>query len=118
MKYTAVDDLDNIRLDDATMGNRRTLAADFRLNSLLIAGSCNDLTHLRPPNGLQLVLDWKYSDDRNTDTLVMQNLGCFQLQAQPGVWNLRLDRGRASELYAIAPRDVPDNMLERVEDGA
>ena len=105
MKYKVEDDLDNIRLDDATMGSRRQVNADFRLTSLLIAGTCTDLTHHKPPNGLQLVLQFMDGSDpsRNTDTLVMQNLGYFQLQAQPGVWTLRLDEGRASELYALAP---------------
>ena len=105
MKYKVEDDLDNIRLDDTTMGARRQVNAEFRLNSLLIAGSCNDLTHHKPPNGLQLVLKFMNGEDstRSTDTLVMQNLGYFQLQAQPGVWTLQLDEGRASELYALAP---------------
>jgi UDP-glucose:Glycoprotein Glucosyltransferase len=39
------------------------------------------------------------------DTLVMQNLGYFQLQANPGLWQLTLAEGRASELYQIADAD-------------
>lgn len=39
----------------------------------------------------------------SADTLVMQNLGYFQLQANPGVWQLQLAPGRASELYHILP---------------
>jgi hypothetical protein len=31
----------------------------------------------------------------------MQNLGYFQLKANPGVWQLRLAEGRASDLYNI-----------------
>ena len=36
----------------------------------------------------------------------MQNLGYFQLQATPGVWDLSLAPGRASELYSlVAPEE-------------
>ena len=38
----------------------------------------------------------------------MQNLGYFQLQAAPGVWNLALAPGRASELYAITAPEGED----------
>jgi hypothetical protein len=34
-----------------------------------------------------------------SDSLVMQNLGYFQLKANPGVWDLALAAGRASALY-------------------
>lgn len=37
----------------------------------------------------------------NADTLVMQNLGYFQLKANPGVWQLQLAEGRGAELYNI-----------------
>lgn len=40
----------------------------------------------------------------------MQNLGYFQLQAQPGLFSLRLAEGRASELYTIA--GVTGNAVE------
>jgi len=106
MKYKVDDDLDNIRLDDATMGARKTVHAEFRLTSLLVSGNCNDLTHYKPPNGLQLVLK-DATDLTNervvTDTLVMQNLGYFQLKTQPGSFRISLAKGRASTLYAIAP---------------
>jgi UDP-glucose:glycoprotein glucosyltransferase len=104
MKYKVEDDLDNIRLDDATMGTRTIVNAEFRLTSLLIAGNCNDLTHYKPPNGLQLVLRDTLTNNVITDTLVMQNLGYFQLRTQPGHYQIALDEGRASELYAITPK--------------
>jgi hypothetical protein len=40
-----------------------------------------------------------------SDTLVMQNLGYFQLQANPGLWRLNLASGRAQELFTIANGD-------------
>ncbi|CAM9945547.1 unnamed protein product, partial [Laminaria digitata] len=39
-----------------------------------------------------------------TDTVVMNNLGYFQLQASPGVWELALADGRASDVYEIIAR--------------
>lgn len=61
------------------------------------------------PNGLQLVLRRAHglSDhpegwpDVKSDTLVMRNLGYFQLQAQPGLWNVSIAEGKGSALYSI-----------------
>ena len=117
MKTKAVDDLDNIRLDDQTMGSRTSVSAEYSLTSILVTGTCEDLTHMQPPNGLQLVLDSEISKQRYADTLVMQNLGYFQLRARPGMYNLRLARGRASKLYSIAPGDVASSSLSKIEDG-
>jgi UDP-glucose:glycoprotein glucosyltransferase len=36
------------------------------------------------------------------DTLVMQNLGYFQLKASPGLWELSIAPGRSRDLYQIA----------------
>jgi len=49
-----------------------------------------------PPNGLQLILSDPSSSNSSSirsDTLVMQNLGYFQLQASPGLWRLGLAQG-------------------------
>lgn len=35
------------------------------------------------------------------DTLVMANLGYWQMKASPGVWYLQLAPGRSSELYTL-----------------
>jgi UDP-glucose:glycoprotein glucosyltransferase len=35
------------------------------------------------------------------DTLVMQNLGYFQLKASPGLWELGIAPGRSRDLYQI-----------------
>lgn len=35
------------------------------------------------------------------DTLVMQNLGYFQLKASPGLWQLSIAPGRSRELYQV-----------------
>ena len=123
MKYKVEDDLDNIRLDDQTMGTRRNVQAEFRLTSLLVAGNCEDLTHYKPPNGLQLVLKDVANDAASgatsatsdasnnivTDTLVMQNLGYYQLKTQPGSFTVSLADGRANELYTIVDESNEEN---------
>lgn len=59
--------------------------------------------HPVPPNGLQLTLTREVNGTvvDQKDTLVMQNLGYFQLQANPGLWKLNLAAGRARDLYMI-----------------
>ena len=44
------------------------------------------------PRGVQLWLGTE-SEPHARDTLVMSNLGYFQLKAQPGAWNLSLAPG-------------------------
>ena len=44
------------------------------------------------PRGVQLWLGTQ-SEPHGRDTLVMSNLGYFQLKAQPGAWNLSLAPG-------------------------
>ncbi|KAJ8555006.1 hypothetical protein ON010_g9476 [Phytophthora cinnamomi] len=106
----AGDDLDNLRVDpDSPTDIKSTTSAVFRLESLLVYGQCRDMTFnmYSPPNGLQLVLEREVGAQLlHRDTLVMKNLGYFQLQATPGVWSLHLARGRAAELFDIIDPDT------------
>ncbi len=52
------------------------------------------------PRGVQLHLG-NAAQPRLVDTLVMSNLGYFQLKAAPGVFALRLAPGRSADLYAV-----------------
>ncbi|DAZ97819.1 TPA: hypothetical protein N0F65_002489 [Lagenidium giganteum] len=103
------DDLDNLRVDPDNVADIRAMkSAEFELKSLLVYGQCRDATNnmYTPPNGLQLVLDRELGNVHlHRDTLVMKNLGYFQLQATPGVWSLHLARGRALELFEIFDED-------------
>jgi UDP-glucose:glycoprotein glucosyltransferase len=45
----------------------------------------------------------------STDTVVMQNLGYFQLQASPGVFDLTIAPGRGRELYSIMNHPSSNN---------
>ena len=95
-------DLDNILLQELEEG--KTLHASFELDSMLVTGSCidrsaktqKDLT----PRGVQLHLG-NATRAHVTDTLVMSNLGYFQLKSSPGHWTLSLAPGRSRELYTV-----------------
>lgn len=39
------------------------------------------------------------------DTIVMANLGYWQLKAAPGVWTLALAPGRSTEIYTLSGKD-------------
>jgi UDP-glucose:glycoprotein glucosyltransferase len=114
-------DLDNIRLGDETlMGDRTTLHATFAMKKLLATGQCHDVTSRVPPNGLQLNLfdaSTSAAGDSSpvADTLVMQNLGYFQLQAVPGRWHIKLAEGRATELFEMAPADETSAPAQHLE---
>lgn len=96
-------DLDNIHLEDVPVG----VNANFELQYLLIEGQCFDETQ-NYPRGLQLILGTNKTSNI-FDTIVMANLGYFQLKAYPGVWHLNLREGRSSDIYAIASHDNTDS---------
>ncbi|KAL3814493.1 hypothetical protein ACJIZ3_015761 [Penstemon smallii] len=93
----AIHDLDNILLEN--LADTRTLQAVYELESLVLTGHCSEKDH-EPPRGLQLILGTKNSPHL-VDTLVMANLGYWQMKAFPGVWYLQLAPGRSSELYVM-----------------
>eukprot|EP00271_Cylindrocystis_brebissonii_P006379 TRINITY_DN19145_c0_g1_i1.p1 TRINITY_DN19145_c0_g1~~TRINITY_DN19145_c0_g1_i1.p1 ORF type:complete len:1550 (-),score=253.58 TRINITY_DN19145_c0_g1_i1:616-4587(-) len=92
----AVYDLDNLVLDKVA---ERAVHAVFELEALMLTGHCYEGDE--PPQGLQLVLGTP-QNPHMVDTIVMANLGYFQLKAAPGVWTLQLAPGRSSDLYTIA----------------
>ena len=104
-------DLDNLRCDDASCGDTGdTTNIAFELKSLLVGGQCFDMRDRRPPNGLQVELS-RHGDNASlpvADTIVMQNLGYFQLKAAPGIWSLQLAPGRGRELFEIVDDDVSE----------
>ncbi|PON86639.1 UDP-glucose:Glycoprotein Glucosyltransferase [Trema orientale] len=93
----AVHDMDNILLEN--VGDTRTLQAVFELEALVLTGHCSEKDH-DPPRGLQLILGTK-TTPHLVDTLVMANLGYWQMKVSPGVWYLQLAPGRSSELYVL-----------------
>ncbi len=94
----AEQDLDNLNLYSDCAHD--VCQARFQLEHLVITGTCFDKTNRRAPRGLQLELSASVNQTRDV-TLVMANLGYFQLKSDPGVWNLELPKGRHSEIYEL-----------------
>lgn len=69
------------------------------LSIVHILGHCSEKDH-DPPRGLQLILGTK-TTPHLFDTIVMANLGYWQMKVSPGVWFLQLAPGRSSELYVL-----------------
>lgn len=74
--------------------------SEYELEYLLLEGHCFEQLSGSPPRGLQITLGTE-SQTVIVDTIVMANLGYFQLKANPGAWILRLRQGRSSEIYDI-----------------
>jgi len=53
------------------------------------------------PRGLQFTLGAR-NDTVAVDTIVMANLGYFQLKTTPGVWHLKLREGKSQDIYQIS----------------
>ena len=95
-QYNAAHDLDNIKFENI---ESKKVFAEFELEYVLLEGHCHD-NEGSPPRGLQYIL----TNQKNTisfDTIVMANLGYFQLKATPGAWNLKLRDGASSDIYFI-----------------
>lgn len=63
------------------------------------------------PRGVQLHLGTAQRS-HIVDTLVMSNLGYFQVKAEPGMYNLTLAPGRSSELYGVVPPEKLKTLSE------
>ncbi|CAF1118158.1 unnamed protein product [Rotaria sordida] len=88
--------LDNIYLEDVPVG----VLTNFELQYLLIKGQCFDETQSYSRD-LQLILGTNKTKNIFV-TIVMSNLGYFQLKAYPDVWHLNLREERSDEIYRMA----------------
>lgn len=107
----SVYDLDNIKLEDIN----GPVHSEYELENLLLEGHCFDTTTGAPPRGLQITLGTN-EQPILVDTIVMANLGYFQLKANPGAWILKLRQGKSADIYDIASAEGP-NTIHSVEDG-
>ncbi|ORC90281.1 UDP-glucose:glycoprotein glucosyltransferase [Trypanosoma theileri] len=124
-------DLDNIILSSLPQASQY-LYAIYRINSILITGSAKESGGSTPPRGLPLLirsLRNNTNTNRNSvnsansnsgsltrDTLVMANLGYFQLQSTPGVWYLTVQPGAfAKSFYISKVKGVRTNYVEKIE---
>lgn len=97
-------DLDNIYLEEVDT----IVGAEYELEHLLLEGHCFDVSSGQPPRGLQFTLGTE-SEPVIVDTIVMANLGYFQLKANPGAYVLKLRKGRSDEIYRIYSHDGTDS---------
>ncbi|KAG1695917.1 UDP-glucose:glycoprotein glucosyltransferase 1 [Nymphon striatum] len=106
-------DLDNIHLQDV----ENFIHAEFELKHLLLevlsnydmfAGHCFEQATGNPPRGLQFNLG-NHLNPYMFDTIVMANLGYFQLKANVGAWTLQLRQGRSTEIYDVASHENTDS---------
>lgn len=100
-------DMDNVILDNVSQDI--DLFTEYRLVNLIVEGSCIDETG-RPPQGLKLILANEVGI--SVDTLVMANLGYFQLKVPvPGTWWLSLARGPSSKIFMLRSMEMfKDNL--------
>ncbi|XP_054159379.1 UDP-glucose:glycoprotein glucosyltransferase 1-like [Oppia nitens] len=101
----SVYDLDNIHLEQV---DGTGISAQFELEYLLLEGHCFEQSTGNPPRGLQFILGTN-STPIVGDTIVMANLGYFQLKANPGLWNLNLRQGRSDDIYSIVSHEGTDS---------
>ncbi|XP_071287066.1 UDP-glucose:glycoprotein glucosyltransferase 2 isoform X2 [Agelaius tricolor] len=100
-------DLDNIHLQEI----KGAVIAEYELEYILLEGHCFDVTTGQPPRGLQFTLGTK-KNPVMVDTIVMANLGYFQLKANPGAWTLRLRKGRSEEIYQVFSHEGTDSIAD------
>jgi UDP-glucose:glycoprotein glucosyltransferase len=122
----SIHDLDNIHLDSAKRGVHAVFSLEYVVawcsavssrtgeepcpqpspcippfsRYILIQGSCVDAQTRSPVAGLELQVG-TLGEGRSSDTLVMANLGYFQLRASAGLWHLRIRPGRSDTIYEI-----------------
>jgi hypothetical protein len=118
---------------------------EFGLKSLLFFGQCYDVSKNTPPNGLQLTLDRgrtggidnsdsaaeiqpdgsisisnqvrSFGANERTDTLVMKTVGYWQVRANPGVWDLRIDsNSRGAEIYHMVDGTITSSGRVQLSD--
>ncbi|TGZ85725.1 hypothetical protein EX30DRAFT_393051 [Ascodesmis nigricans] len=93
-------DLDNLKiaaLKDNLRGS--DIEALYELRSILIEGHSSEVGG-GAPQGAQLVLGTE-KEPHIQDTIIMVNLGYFQLKANPGYYKINLKEGRSKEIYHI-----------------
>jgi UDP-glucose:glycoprotein glucosyltransferase len=96
---TSGHDMDNIKLSQITDS---TVFAKYKIAHLYVQGNAAEQPSRQPPRGLQLALDTTATIPSTiSDTIVMANLGYFQLKASPGKFNLHMVDGRSTELYTM-----------------
>ncbi|EPY49450.1 UDP-glucose-glycoprotein glucosyltransferase Gpt1 [Schizosaccharomyces cryophilus OY26] len=106
-------DLYNIKLDHTSPEeNVEPVSAVYEIKNILIQGYSQEEGLKTPPRGMQLALETP-KQEHFADTIVLANLGYFQLKANPGIWNLKPLSGRSSQFYNIKALDKLDPSEEK-----
>lgn len=94
----------NHDLDNVNFKNQKTIEAVYELNSIVVDGYSHNSVEMEPTKGLQLSL-FNYNKNSSTrilDTIVMENLGYFQFQAEPGLYTFSIrPETRSQEIFYI-----------------
>ncbi|RKP19222.1 hypothetical protein ROZALSC1DRAFT_29159 [Rozella allomycis CSF55] len=109
------DDFDNIKLSLL----RRNVYSIYKLSNILTQGQAIDETNMDYPKGLEIQMginkikniqasNGESVNTSNIDTIVMYNLGYFQLKTNPGSWFISLCNGKSSDFFSIT---FPTNIL-------
>lgn len=134
----AFTDLDNLQISNihdhwrAQGTEQQGVDAVFSLDHILVEGHCYDVSnihesgvpHPAPPTGLEIVLKPDVRDEaagqqRPPDTMVMSNLGYYQLKANPGAYRVALKSGtRSEQLYRITSASDPRVFLSEEDGGS
>ncbi|KAG0251321.1 hypothetical protein DFQ27_008839 [Actinomortierella ambigua] len=98
---SCIHDMDNLKLESLSGAARQEgVEADFELQHILVEGFARDISLRAPPKGAQFLLGTK-TEPHVVDTLVMANMGYFQLKGNPGVWDMSLRPGRTQDIFDI-----------------
>ncbi|EPX75190.1 UDP-glucose-glycoprotein glucosyltransferase Gpt1 [Schizosaccharomyces octosporus yFS286] len=106
-------DLYNIKLEHTSSEVLvEPISAVYELKNILIQGFSQEENVKSPPRGMQLALETT-KHEHFTDTIILANLGYFQLKANPGIWNLKPLPGRSSQFYTITTLNRLDSGKEK-----
>ena len=98
MPVSAAYDMDNLRLADV---EQRTVMATYGLEGLLVHGHATWKGGNEPAQGVEVAIRTPTLGRHARDTIVMHNLGYFQMHTRPGLFTL----GTVKPQYGLAVAD-------------
>jgi len=108
--YEAEHDMDNLRIAD--VGDGRICETTYQLRQLYVEGQAfvlgEDGWPIAPAKGLQIDVVGKGSKEAPDDTIVMGNLGYFQVHGNPGLYEVSPKAGLSNETFELASDSVPE----------
>ncbi|CAE8590327.1 unnamed protein product, partial [Polarella glacialis] len=106
--HKAEHDMDNLRLVD--VGNGKTCETTYMLRQLYVEGQAlvlgEDGWPVATAKGLQIEVRAKGASEASDDTIVMGNLGYFQVHGDPGLYQVTLKSGLSNDTFE--PASMPD----------